>query len=67
MTVKDIIDMLSAYDDDAQVRIAWFSYDNYYWPTDNFSLRFYSDECEDEQWNIIKSKDVVMDLGDFSF
>lgn len=65
MTVKELIKMLSAYDEDAQIRLAWFSNGNYNWPTDDYSLYFYEDSYEDDEWNVITSKDVVMDLWDF--
>lgn len=64
MTVKEIIEMLSHYDGDSKVQLAWYSYGNYN-ITDDFELTVYSDTYEDAEWNIISTGDVVIDLWDF--
>lgn len=67
MRIKELIEQLSYYDKDAQIRLAWYSNGNYNWPTDNFNLEVYQDTYEDDYWNILASKDVVIDLWDFNF
>lgn len=64
MTVKELIEELKHYDWDCNIKIAWFSNNNYNITDRNICI--YIDTYEDSYWNQIATKDVVIDLGDFS-
>lgn len=65
MLVKELIDELKKYDETWELRIAWFRYGNYNIQEVWEDWSVYEDTHEDEEWNVIDSKDVVLDLWDF--
>ena len=67
MTVKELMDELKKYDESWEIRIAWFSYGNYSIIDVPRGRFIHQDSYEDDHWNVIESKDVVLDLGDFTF